>query len=522
MNIVTQWLTLSATQKVVSIASVLGTALAFYFLANTALKPKEALLYSGLDPASAGEIVARLEAKDVSYSVKGEAIYADARKRDALRLELAREGLPRQTVIGYELFDTMNSFSMTSDMFDTAYWRAKEGELARTLLSIPSISKARVHIGTQKQQGFSRNPRVTSASATVTSARGLSASQAKAMQYMIALSVSGLKPEDVAIIDTLRGVVAGPGIGAGHEQAQTDELERAAQIKKDITSMLEARVGVGNARVSVALDVKRVRETIAERRYDPEGRVLKSQTSNETSQNDTGRSASVTVASNLPEGEAGGGQSSSERTETSETTSYEVSEIVTNKEILPGEVTRMTVAVLINDIPSLDGDGNLVFQPRAASELEDLTALVTSAAGLSESRGDVLTLKSFAFNQPLVSDEVAKPGFVEQFLSQYLGTLIMGAMLSIVTLILGLFVVRPILTANPQSAGGLPQLQPMALDGSNGTVTIEDQTQSTGLLPAPAEDPIETLKKKTLENEEMSANILSDWLAPGSKGQAAV
>jgi len=139
MSILKLWLGLPPQRQVASVLSVLATLAAFYFLLNTTLKPKTDLLYSGLDPAAAGEIVAKLDGMNVAYEVKGNAIYADKSRRDALRLELAREGLPRQSVVGYELFDDMNSFAMTSDMFDTTYWRAKEGELARTLLAMPSV-----------------------------------------------------------------------------------------------------------------------------------------------------------------------------------------------------------------------------------------------------------------------------------------------------------------------------------------------------------------------------------------------
>jgi len=218
-------------KKVVTLLSVLATVAAMYILTRTTLKPKTDLLYSGLDPAAAGEVIAKLEAMDVVYEVKGNAIYADKSRRDTLRLELARDGLPRQSVVGYELFDDLNSFAMTSDMFDTAYWRAKEGELARTLLAMPSIRSARVHLGTQKSKGFSSSPSANSASVTVSASGGLSAQQAKAIQYMTALSVSGLNPADVAVIDTVQGVIAGPGLDENAAQGGAGDLETRIQAQ---------------------------------------------------------------------------------------------------------------------------------------------------------------------------------------------------------------------------------------------------------------------------------------------------
>ena len=212
MNIFQVWLALPLQRRIVSALSVLATIAALYGLVSVSLKPKLDLLYAGLDPAAAGEIIAKLEGKEVAYEVRGNAIYADVKRRDALRLELARDGLPRQSVVGYELFDDMNSFAMTSEMFNTAYWRAKEGELARTLLTMPGVQSARVHLGTQKSSGFNNGNTAQTASVTLSSSGRLSLQQAKAIQYLTALSVSGLDPADVAVIDINKGVIAGPGL----------------------------------------------------------------------------------------------------------------------------------------------------------------------------------------------------------------------------------------------------------------------------------------------------------------------
>ncbi len=61
------------------------------------------------------------------------AIYVDAAQRDSLRMVLAGQGLPATGGAGYELLDSLSGFGTTSQMFDAAYWRAKEGELARTI-----------------------------------------------------------------------------------------------------------------------------------------------------------------------------------------------------------------------------------------------------------------------------------------------------------------------------------------------------------------------------------------------------
>ena len=525
MNIISVWLALSPQKRLSSILSILATVGALYLLINTSLKPQTDLLYAGLDPAAAGEIIAKLETMDVVYEVKGNAIYADKSQRDSLRLELASDGLPRQSVVGYELFDDMNSFAMTTEMFDTAYWRAKEGELARTLLAMPNILSARVHIGTQQSKSFTNGPSANSASVTISASGGVSAQQAKAIQYMTALSVSGLNPSDIAVIDTVQGVIAGPGLDGEIIKGGMGELERAAEIKQSLMSLLEAHVGIGNMRVNVSLDIDRKHITTAERSFDPDTRVVKSQTSNEITDNNTGIAGSVTVASNLPEVEGGGANSTADRSEASETVTYEISEIVKNTELLPGGLKRMTIAVLVSDIVSKNEDGTISQSPRSDDEIQALQELVATAAGLDDTRGDKLTLKSMSFNQPLTSDLIEKQSLITQFFDRYLWSIIQTGILAIVVIILGLFVVRPLLIQGPSTPmqGLLPMsLNNGVLDESDTQLAIEGKAPSDELLIAgiadssrsnvSANDPIDHLKSITSEQNIEAADLLAGWL----------
>ncbi len=131
-----------------------------------------AMLYSGLDSAAAGEVVAELEAEGVAYrGATAPSILVDGAARDRIRMTLAAKGLPAGGPAGYEILDNLSGFGTTSQMFDAAYWRAKEGELARTITGSPNVRAARVHLANPVSQPFSRTP-AGSASVTVTMARG--------------------------------------------------------------------------------------------------------------------------------------------------------------------------------------------------------------------------------------------------------------------------------------------------------------------------------------------------------------
>ena len=508
MNPMAVFNALTLRQKVMSGAAFLLTLLAMSLIAGQMTQPDYSLLYADLEPSTAGEVIARLDGLGVKYRVDGGAIYTESGRRDSLRLELAREGLPKQDVVGYELFDEMNSFAMSSDMFDTAYWRAKEGELARSILVMPGISAARVHIGHKNTRGFRSRDNSVTASVTLQAQTAITSRQAKAIQYLVALAVPDLDPQSVAIIDARGGLVAGPGLDEGSAMADSD-LGRAAALKSDLLSLLEARVGTGNARVNVFLDVETNRSKVTERRFDPDGRVLRSQTVSDSNDTNRGTTAAVTVASNLPEGAAGGGNSQSERAETTETTSYEISEILTEQETLPGKVNRISVAVLLDDRRVVSEAGVVTYEPRDAKELASVEALVRAAAGLNIERGDVIRVENMAFNRPEAEEFVTPPTAIAKFTKQHGAGLLKLFMLCIFGLMALLLFVRPLLKAVSQSAG--PALDgpfaPLSLMSAD---TMETGQNQMGGLPAP--DPHARLGEVVKNNTDEAADLLAQWL----------
>ena len=153
-NLLELWANLGNRRRVVVIGATLAMFLAVLGLARMAGNANMALLYSGLQGTAAGQVITALDAQSVKYEVRGDAIYVDSTQRDNLRMILAGQGLPATGGTGYELLDSLSGFGTTSQMFDAAYWRAKEGELARTILAMPEIKSARVHIAQAPTQFF--------------------------------------------------------------------------------------------------------------------------------------------------------------------------------------------------------------------------------------------------------------------------------------------------------------------------------------------------------------------------------
>lgn len=458
------WSALDMRKKVIVVLATLAMFAAVLGISRMASQPSMSLLYAGLEPGAAGEVIKALEAQSATFEVRNGAIYVDSSQRDGLRMTLASEGLPSNSAKGYELLDGLSGFGTTSQMFDAAYWRAKEGELARTIVASPFVQSARVHIAQSVQQGLRRRARPTG-SVTLSATTGtISSSQAKAFKYLVSSAVPGMMPEDVSIIDNRGGLITA---GDDVENAQDNQGNRAEEIKGNIQRLLEARVGLGNAVVELSLETATERESILEKTFDPSSRVAISSDVQENSSqsNDSGNSG-VTVASNLPDGEAGSGSSSSaQNSETRERINYEVSE--TTREIIrsPGATKRITVAVLVDGLRSTNDAGETIWEPRTEDELNSLRDLVASAIGFDEARGDTITIKTMEF-EPLPQDGTEATASMLQGMEFDVMSMIQLAVLSIIALILGLFVVRPILAnsknveGTAETANALPGPQP--------------------------------------------------------------
>ena len=243
-QIISSWTTLTVQRRILVVGASIAMFALVLMVARMAAQPELDLLYSGLESGAAGEVVAALEARAVAYDVRGGAIFVDSTQRDALRMTLASEGLPQNASQGYELLDRMSGFGTTSQMFDAAYWRATEGELARTIVASPAIQNARVHIANAGTKPFQREA-IATASVTITpSGGGLSSSHAKALRYLVASAVSGLDPKNVSVIDATGGVILA---GEDANQGLGSSGDRAAMLKRKVERLLEARVGPGKA-----------------------------------------------------------------------------------------------------------------------------------------------------------------------------------------------------------------------------------------------------------------------------------
>ncbi len=524
-QILALWTMFDTRRRVIILGATVAMFAVVLGLTRIATQPGMALLYGGLESAAAGEVIQSLDARGIVYEVRGAAIYVPSAVRDETRLMLASAGLPANAHSGYELLDQLSGFGTTSQMFDAAYWRAKEGELARTIVASPHVRQARVHLAQGVSTAFRRDT-TPSASVTVTPVSGqLSPAQARAIRYLVASAVAGMQAEDVSVIDGAGGLVYGPDTDLTSGAGGTDRVQ---DLRRRVERLLDAHVGHGRAVVEVSVDTVTDRELISERRIDPEQRVALTTETEENATTSTGPGAQgVTVASNLPDGEAAAtaGTNESRETQARQRNSFDVSETRREVERLPGAIRRLTVAVLIDGTRSTDAAGEQVWTPRPEAELAALRDLVASAVGFDEARGDVITLRSLPFEPVTALGSEARSGFLAQADLDVM-TLAKWGFLLLAVIVLSLFVLRPILQAarrpglaveDARNPAGLPALMADMRSDGGGDRGLAPQSYDArfplGAGPAPdAADPVARLRQLIAERQTDSIEVLRHWM----------
>jgi flagellar M-ring protein FliF len=306
----------------------------------------------------------------------------------------------------------------------------------------------------------------------------LEQTQVRAIRHLVASAVRGLKPERVSIVDE-QGRLLADGIGASEAGMAPilDERNYAFEqrLKNQVESIISSIVGPGRARVTVAaeLDYTRVQQTSDS--YDPEARVVRSTQSREEAaqSNQTSQADGVSVGNDLPGGnqnagaQQGGNRDSNRKTE--EVVNYEISRTTRTEVTEPGRVKRLSVAVLVDGNYTKAASGNeSTYAPRPQEELDRITALVRSAIGFDDKRGDRVEVVNLRFAEVAGTPQIIEDGGFMSMLRfttddiMHAVNLLVVAILSLLVL---LFVVRPlvrrVVTPDEAAIPALPVPEPV-------------------------------------------------------------
>lgn len=429
---------------------------------------EKALLFSDVDMAEIGEMTSRLEQAGITHELRGDgsAIYVPRSKVLSARLMLSEDGLPSRGSIGYEIFDRQDPLGATQFQQNINRLRALEGELARTITAINGVERARVHLVMPERRLFERDATRPSASIVISLVRDpLTQGQVRAVRNLVASAVPGLSAARVTIADESGRLLASAeddGSAAAAEALDERKAALEGRLKQDVQAIVESVVGAGAARVEINADIDFNRITQTSQTFDPEGRVVRESITREDSarSREGASSGASSAARNVPDGAAGAESESaagSENSGTEEEVRYEISNTTKTEVMEGGRVKRLSVAVAVDGVLTPGENGAAAqWAPREAQELERITALVKSAVGFDEARGDRVEVVNLRFaRDPSAGTVAEKPALFDLGKNDMMrGAEILAILIAALALVF--FVLRPLVGGMVRGGGGAP------------------------------------------------------------------
>jgi flagellar M-ring protein FliF len=529
--------TLGAPRIAAMVAVTLALVGFFAFLILRVTAPQMTPLFTDLSYEDSSAIVKELERQGIAYELRndGGIVMVPKDRVARLRMSLAGEGLPKGGGVGYEIFDKSDALGTTSFIQNINNLRALEGELARTIRGLDRVVAARVHLVLPERPLFSRDKVEPSASIVLKVHGALEPQQVRAIRHLVASAVNGLKPQRVSIVDETGRLLA-DGTGSDEFGEVTVDERRSSfekRLRDQVEAIVSSVVGPGRARIQVSAEFDFNRITETSDKFDPEGRVVRSsQTREETSATES-HDNQVTVGNEIPGGgnqkqpgtapEAAGPRDQNRKSE--EIVNYEISKTTKTEVIEGGRINRISVAVLVDGVYGKNDKGDIVYQPRTKEEIDQIAALVRTAIGFDQKRGDQVEVVNLRFAEMPATPITEPSGWLAalQFTKDDIMRAIEMVVMGLLGLVVLLMVVRPLVRrvlapevkaiAAPPAGGhladALGSIESMKAEPSE-TARKIDIAQIQGQVHAQSVQKVGELADK---NPSEAVSIIRQWMS---------
>ncbi len=436
-------------------------AVSFQFSQTTPYRP----IMPGMTENDKQAAIEALKAGDFKPKVdtsSGQITVPESRYHEA-RIFLAGQGIPKEAQpIGMESLKDKSSMTTSQFMEQVQYNTAIEQELARSIMQISTIKAARVHLALPKQSVFVRERATPKASVVVTphSGRGVSTPQVKAIVHLVSSSVPYLAPQNVSVVDDQGNLMTEENqvdAAMGLTMAQMAHKQRTEETYRNrVTELLGPVVGEAavQAQVNLTLDYTQVETTTED--FDDKDKGVKPRSEALTTErkfkldpegipgamsNSPPPDADLTKNTNTDEQKP----ATNEIVTTKSTRNFEMDRSVRHVKNSLGNISRVTVAVVVAERPApppADGKplppGAPTTIPYTAQELDRMLNLVRSAVGYSEARGDVVTVAPARFET--LAPEPPKPWYENGDIQNFIKI----GLAALVIIVFMLAVVRPL------------------------------------------------------------------------------
>ncbi|MGQ7242905.1 flagellar basal-body MS-ring/collar protein FliF [Salinicola sp. V024] len=533
-----------------------------------ARSPEYRVLYSTLTDADGGRIINQLDAMGVPYefSEGGQALLVPADQVRPIRLKLAEQGLPEASGVGFELMDDQ-AFGISQFAEQINYQRALEGELARTIGTLGSVARARVHLAMAKPSVFVRESQPATASVVLDLQPGrvLGEGQVNAIVHMVSSSVAQLAVDDVTVIDQNGDLLSRPS----HDANQLDgsQLDYVGNLENQYADRIEAIlapiVGARNVRAQVTAQIDFSQREQTSERYgpnqSPHDAAVRSKQNSVSFQSNSDLAMGVPGAlSNQPPGVATSpindpatqaqnadddadqaddattddtAQTDDNGTDTGQgrrdsTINYEVDRTVDHVKQHSGGIDRLSVAVVVNYKDGVDDEGNPTQIALSDTEMDQIRGLVRQAMGFSETRGDALEVVNSPF-QIKTSDFVAQPWWQRPAVWDLAKSALKYLLVALAALFLWFKVLKPLIrrqTPEPIPApAAAPAAPPSGAAAAAGAANYQTVSDAGGGSAAKSrernrrsasnyEQDLKDVREMAQEDPRLVAMVVRSWM----------
>ncbi|MBJ9975431.1 flagellar M-ring protein FliF [Pseudomonas sp. S75] len=520
-------------------------------------------LYGSLAGMDTKQVMETLAAADIPYTVEPNsgALLVKADDLSRARMKLAAAGVaPSDGNLGFEILDKEQGLGTSQFMEAARYRRGLEGELARTISSLNNIKAARVHLAIPKSSVFVRDERRPSASVLVEMypGRNLEPGQVMAIVNLVATSVPELDKSQVTVVDQKGNLLS--------DQLQDTALTMAGKqfdYTRRMEGLLTQRVHnilqpvLGNdrykAEVSADVDFNAVESTSEQ--FNPDQPALRSEQSvNEQRASSGGPQGVPGALSNQPPAgaaapenargtatpagaiapgqplvDANGQQIMDPATgqpmlapypadkRQQSTKNFELDRSISHTRQQQGRLTRLSVAVVVDDQVKVGANGETTHSPWGAEDLSRFTRLVQDAVGFDASRGDSVTV----MNVPFSADRGEVLADIPFYSQPWFWDIVKQVLGVVFILVLVFGVLRPVLnniTGGNKNVAADSDMQlggMIALDGEVGEDRVSLGGPSSILLPSPTEGyeaQLNAIKGLVAEDPGRVAQVVKEWI----------
>ncbi len=376
--------------------------------------PTYSVLYGTLNDEDAAAVTRALSGAGIEYRLDAGTggLSVPAEKLNDARFLLAEQGVTQSG--GFAGLAKEGGFGLSSFMEGARYQHALETELAKTISSLQQVAAARVHIASGRNSGFIRDRAAARASVflQLKAGRSLTNEQVTSIVNLVGTSVPDIDPTQVTVVDQQGRLLSSPQ-GRGDLAMRDQQIETARQLEETyarrVEALIEPLVGTGRVRAEVSAQFDMTTSEEARESFNPAGAVVRSEQVSEdrnpsaTASGVPGAAANqpppATVAANTPAVPPAGANAVTNvagpnattvasPTSLQSTRNYEIDRTVAYVRQPGGQLKRLSVAVLVDNVQVQGRDGKFTDAPLTREQIDRITALVKDAVGFDAERGD--------------------------------------------------------------------------------------------------------------------------------------